>query len=155
MGDRSATGGSLGRSLRISLFGAVAVIVTAAFVPLLPATLLPRRAVTPIVGTYIATILWLLRNVVGLNWELRGLGARQLGPVLVASKHQSALETLILQYVLADPAIILMPDAGLGHRTGGATMSAILPAPETTPPITMEQVMGKRRLRPIEFRVAA
>ena len=73
MGERSATGGSLGRSLKISLFGAVAVIVTAAFVPLLPATLLPRRAAALIVGTYIATILWLLRNVVGLNWELRGL----------------------------------------------------------------------------------
>lgn len=107
MGDRLATGGSLGRPLRISLFGAAAVIVTAAFVPLLPATLLPRRAVAPIVGTYIAIILWLLRSVLGLNWELRGLGARQLGPVLVAAKHQSALETLVLQYALGDPAIIL------------------------------------------------
>ena len=30
-----------------------------------------------------------------------------MGPVLVAAKHQSALETLILQYALGDPAIIL------------------------------------------------
>lgn len=107
MGDRSATVGSVERSLRISLFGALAVIVTAAFVLLLPATLLPRRVVAAIVGAYIAATLWLLRSVLGLNWELRGLRARQLGPVLVAAKHQSALETLILQYALGDPAIIL------------------------------------------------
>lgn len=99
--------GSVERSLRISLFGALAVIVTAAFVLLLPATLLPRRVVAAIVGAYIAATLWLLRSVLGLNWELRGLRARQLGPVLVAAKHQSALETLILQYALGDPAIIL------------------------------------------------
>ena len=107
MGDRSATVGSLEWSLRISLFGAMALTVTAAFVLLLPATLLPRRAVAPIVGAYIVTILWLFRRIVGLNWELRGLGTRKLGPVLVAAKHQSALETLILQYALGDPAIIL------------------------------------------------
>ncbi|MEJ1938784.1 lysophospholipid acyltransferase family protein, partial [Nostoc sp. NIES-2111] len=29
------------------------------------------------------------------------------GPVLVAAKHQSALETLILQHVLDDPVIVL------------------------------------------------
>lgn len=72
---------------------------------MLPAIILPRRAVLAIVRSYLGVILWLLTSIFKVNWSIRG--DIPFGPVLVAAKHQSAFETLILQYVLGDPAIIL------------------------------------------------
>jgi 1-acyl-sn-glycerol-3-phosphate acyltransferase len=72
---------------------------------MLPAIFLPRRAVLAIVKSYVGSILWLLASILKVSWSVRGVVAS--GPVLVAAKHQSAFETLILQYVLGDPAIIL------------------------------------------------
>lgn len=48
-----------------------------------------------------------MRIVLGVTWRVSGSVAAASGPVLVASKHQSAFETLVLQYVLDDPAIVL------------------------------------------------
>lgn len=72
---------------------------------MLPAIILPRRVVLAIVKSYVGVILWLLASIFKVNWSIRG--DIPSGPVLVAAKHQSAFETLILQYVLGDPAIIL------------------------------------------------
>lgn len=59
------------------------------------------------VRSYLALVLIVLRVVFGLRWEIRGDVNLARGPVLVAAKHQSVLETLILQHALCDPAIIL------------------------------------------------
>jgi 1-acyl-sn-glycerol-3-phosphate acyltransferase len=59
------------------------------------------------VRSYLALVLFVLRAAFGLRWEIRGDVAAARGPVLIAAKHQSALETIILQHALSDPAIIL------------------------------------------------
>lgn len=48
-----------------------------------------------------------MKLVCGLDWELRGNPRAAGTAVLVASKHQSAWETFVLQCILPDPAIIL------------------------------------------------
>ena len=51
--------------------------------------------------------LWLTRRVAGIGVEFRGLERIPPGGLLVASKHQSFLETFALIAVLDDPAFIL------------------------------------------------
>ena len=53
------------------------------------------------------SVLALLKAVVGLDCEIRGLGNVPPGPCVIAMKHQSAWDTLILPVVLGDPAVVL------------------------------------------------
>ncbi|KQP10910.1 acyl-phosphate glycerol 3-phosphate acyltransferase [Methylobacterium sp. Leaf99] len=72
----------------------------------LPA-LVSRRAVIRLAQGWGNVTLWLLRVVGGITVEFRGLANIPAGPVLVAAKHQSALETLALVTVFPDFAYIL------------------------------------------------
>ncbi len=54
-----------------------------------------------------STCLWLLKKIVGTGLEVRGHENLPEGPVLVASKHQSAWDTFALVPLLHDPAIIM------------------------------------------------
>jgi 1-acyl-sn-glycerol-3-phosphate acyltransferase len=72
--------------------------------PLLPA---PRRVVMRFGRFWARSVLTLLRATVGLDCEIRGLGKVPPGPCIIAMKHQSAWDTLILPVVLGDPAIVL------------------------------------------------
>jgi 1-acyl-sn-glycerol-3-phosphate acyltransferase len=51
--------------------------------------------------------LWLLAVLVGLRHELRGAEHLPKGASLVAMKHQSAWDTIVLPLVLGDPAVVL------------------------------------------------
>lgn len=82
-------------------------ILTTSFSLFLPVIVLPRRWVLVIVRSYLAIIFGFLRYVLSLRWQVSGDLCRARGAVLVAAKHQSAFETLILQYELGDPVIIL------------------------------------------------
>lgn len=95
------------RSVARGVFWVCVGLLTAMYCLLLPALLLPRTWVLAIIRSYLAAILWLLRVLFGLRWQVAGDWREARGPVLVAAKHQSAFETLILQYQLGDPAIIL------------------------------------------------
>ncbi len=53
------------------------------------------------------TCVWLLDKIVGMGLEVRGRENLPDGPVLVASKHQSAWDTFALVPLLHDPAIIM------------------------------------------------
>lgn len=53
------------------------------------------------------TCVWLLDKIVGTGLEVRGRENLPDGPVLVASKHQSAWDTFALVPLLHDPAIIM------------------------------------------------
>ena len=72
-----------------------------------PALLMPRRAAMGIVQAWCRSALWLTRWVAGVGVEFRGLERIPPGGLLVASKHQSFLETFALIAVLDDPAFIL------------------------------------------------
>ncbi|GEP04233.1 lysophospholipid acyltransferase family protein [Methylobacterium oxalidis] len=70
-------------------------------------TLFSQRAVIRLAQFWARGTLWLLRVVGGLKVEFRGLGNVPKGPVLIAAKHQSALETLALVTAFDDFAYIL------------------------------------------------
>lgn len=92
------------RSLAFNLCFYVAT--TALAVGGLPA-LASRRAVLRLARTWARVTLWLLRVVAGTRVEFRGLDAIPPGPLLVAAKHQSALETLALCTVFPEFAYVL------------------------------------------------
>jgi len=74
---------------------------------LLPVLLLPQRMVRRI------TLLWpwgtmhLLRLCCGIHWRIEGREHLGTGPVILACKHQSAWETLMLPLLVADTAFVL------------------------------------------------
>jgi 1-acyl-sn-glycerol-3-phosphate acyltransferase len=100
-------GGWAGR-LRSLAFNAGFFFLTAALGVLgLPLLLAPRRVVMRFGRFWARSVLALLKAVVGLDYEIRGLGNVPPGPCVIAMKHQSAWDTLILPVVLGDPAIVL------------------------------------------------
>lgn len=70
-------------------------------------TLISGRAVIRLARLWGRITLWLLETVAGTRVEFRGLENIPPGPLLVAAKHQSALETLALCTVLPNFAYIL------------------------------------------------
>jgi len=73
----------------------------------LPVLLLPRRTVWTVVRTWTTINHWLLRKICGIDFEIRGIERIPSGPLLVASKHQSAWETFTLPTLFDDPTFIL------------------------------------------------
>ena len=92
------------RSLAFNL--AFYVATTAIALLGLPA-LASRRGVIRVAQFWGRTVLWLLRVVGGTRVEFRGLENIPKGPLLVAAKHQSSLETLALTLPFADFAYVL------------------------------------------------
>src|ERR1700712_2604240 len=70
-------------------------------------TLLSQRWVIRLAQTWAGGTLWLLRGGGGLPVGVRGLENLPKGPLLIAAKHQSALETLALVPRFDDFAYIL------------------------------------------------
>ena len=73
----------------------------------LPLLLAPRPWVMEFGRLWARSVLWLLRAIVGLDGEIRGRDRLPAGSCIVAMKHQSAWDTLILPVVLGDPAVVL------------------------------------------------
>jgi 1-acyl-sn-glycerol-3-phosphate acyltransferase len=85
-------------------FFAVTALLGIAGLPLL---LAPRRWVMHLGRFWARCVLALLRAIVGLDGEIRGLEHLPPGASIIAMKHQSAWDTLILPVVLGDPAVVL------------------------------------------------
>jgi 1-acyl-sn-glycerol-3-phosphate acyltransferase len=90
-------------AFNIAFLGVTAVLGIIA----LPLLLAPRRWVMRFGRFWARCVLVLLKAIVGLDGEIRGLANIPAGPCLIAMKHQSAWDTLILPVVLGDPAIVL------------------------------------------------
>lgn len=119
------------RSLLFNVaFVAWSAIVTVAGLCLLPA---PRSWTLALGRLWAKGMVWLLRVCCGVSYEVRG--DIPAPPAIVASKHQSSWDTLILPLLLRDPALVMkrellfVPLLGLclwraGHipvdRKGGA-----------------------------------
>ncbi len=70
--------------------------------------LLTPRAVTMRFGRFwAATVLVLLRLIVRLGHEVRGLDRLPQGGCIIAMKHQSTWDALVLPVVLGDPAVVV------------------------------------------------
>lgn len=72
-----------------------------------PVLLLPERMVWPIARFWVRSTLWLHRVILATDEEVRGLENIPTGGFIVASKHQSAWETLRLVELFPRPSFIL------------------------------------------------
>jgi 1-acyl-sn-glycerol-3-phosphate acyltransferase len=73
----------------------------------LPLLLAPRRVVMAFGRFWAQAVLVLLGGIVGLRGEVRGCANLPAGPYLVAMKHQSMWDTLMLPVVFGDPAVVI------------------------------------------------
>lgn len=73
----------------------------------LPTFFMPYRAIIFIAKTWGRCNLVLLRWVCGIKYEIRGLEKIPKGPLIVASKHQSAWETFALVPLFDNPLFII------------------------------------------------
>jgi 1-acyl-sn-glycerol-3-phosphate acyltransferase len=73
----------------------------------LPFLVAPRAAAMRFGRFWAQGVLVLLRVIVGLDHEIRGLDRVPCGGCIVAMKHQSTWDALILPIVLGDPACVL------------------------------------------------
>src|SRR5215471_3584347 len=73
----------------------------------LPLLLAPRSVTMRFGRFWASSVLSLLKVIVGLDHEIRGLDRIPRGGCIIAMKHQSAWDTLILPVVLRDPAPVL------------------------------------------------
>jgi 1-acyl-sn-glycerol-3-phosphate acyltransferase len=90
-------------AFNIAFFAVTALLGVAG----LPMLLAPRRLVMRFGRFWARCVLALLKAIVGLDGEVRGLEHLPRGPSIIAMKHQSAWDTLILPVVLGDPAVVL------------------------------------------------
>jgi len=96
------------RFIRSLLFDLLFYSYSFAFlIVFLPSMILPRAAVFWVARLWVKTTMRLLKGVVGLSYHVEGLEHLPTGPYIVASKHQSAWETLIFHVLLRHPAYAL------------------------------------------------
>ncbi|HEX6441157.1 MAG TPA: lysophospholipid acyltransferase family protein [Stellaceae bacterium] len=94
--------------LRSLAFNAAFVATTALIGVLgLPVLLGPRHWSMRLGGFWARCVLRLLGGIAGLRGEVRGMGHLPTGSCLIAMKHQSAWDTLMLQALLGDPAVVI------------------------------------------------
>ncbi len=74
---------------------------------LLPLLVAPRIWCVDFGKIWSLVVLWLLARIVGVDHQVRGRENIPDGPVLYAFKHQSAWETVALNRLIYDPAIVL------------------------------------------------
>jgi 1-acyl-sn-glycerol-3-phosphate acyltransferase len=72
-----------------------------------PVLLLPERYFWPVGRLWVRSTLWLHRTIIGTRHEVRGREHIPQGGYIVASKHQSAWETLKLVELFPRPSFIL------------------------------------------------
>lgn len=73
----------------------------------LPAMLKPGRLSFAIPRLWCRGLVWGARILCGIRWRVEGLENLPQGPCILASKHQSAWETLFLPMLVPAPAFIL------------------------------------------------
>jgi 1-acyl-sn-glycerol-3-phosphate acyltransferase len=73
----------------------------------LPLLLAPRGVVMAFGRFWAQAVLALLAGIVGMRGEVRGRANLPPGPYLVAMKHQSMWDTLMLPVVFRDPAVVI------------------------------------------------
>lgn len=94
----------------------------------LPFTLLPKGA-NRVGRTWSRCMLWCLKNIIGLKYEVHGAENIPQNPAIICSKHQSGWETLALQEIfplqvyVMKKELFMIPFFGWGLRL--ANMIAI------------------------------
>lgn len=73
----------------------------------LPFLLTPRRTAMRFGRFWAQAVLFALKHIVGLDGEIRGRENIPAGGCLIAMKHQSMWDTLMLPPLLGDPAVVV------------------------------------------------
>lgn len=81
------------------------VVIALATIPVV--LFFPRRHVLGVAKFWCRCNLWLLKVIVGIEVEIRGAENIPAGAALIASKHQSALETFAIVPFVPDPLFVL------------------------------------------------
>jgi 1-acyl-sn-glycerol-3-phosphate acyltransferase len=96
------------RIFRALLFNAGFYLWTAVLgVLALPVLLMKRKKALALGRIWAGGSMALLRWTVGLTWEMRGRGNLPPGAAIVAVKHQSAWDTIVLPLLFRDFAVVL------------------------------------------------
>ncbi len=94
--------------VRSALFQAAFYLWTAVMVVIfVPALLGPKSWTVKGQAIWAQGVVLLLRGLARIRLEVRGIGNLPQGAAIVASKHQSAFDTLIYHRLLRDPAIVM------------------------------------------------
>lgn len=94
--------------LRAALFQLCFYVWGASLVILFtPALLLPRQVCVFGMCLFSHGTVWLLKAILDIHVEVRGLQNVPKGGSIIAAKHQSAFDTLIYHPLLGDPAIVM------------------------------------------------
>jgi 1-acyl-sn-glycerol-3-phosphate acyltransferase len=93
--------------LRALLFNLGYFVLTAILAVLGLPLLLRRRWVVWYSERWTGLLLAWLKLTVGLDHTVRGIGNLPNGPFILAPKHQSAWDTLMLNHLVSDPAVVL------------------------------------------------
>ncbi|KAA6406306.1 1-acyl-sn-glycerol-3-phosphate acyltransferase [Candidatus Tokpelaia sp.] len=83
----------------------VTIIEMALFTPFY--FFLPHKAAWIVPRSWARSLFWLQKYLVGLNYRVEGSENLPQGPYIVAAKHQSTWETLVLPLYIPDPSFIL------------------------------------------------
>ena len=73
----------------------------------LPLMLGSRRFFWGCCLSWCRSCIWLIRVLLGINYEIRGLEHLKGEPIIIASKHQSAWETLVFNTIILDCAYVV------------------------------------------------
>lgn len=96
------------RALRALAFNLVFLVGTVIFgIAGLPFLLTPRRTAMRFGRFWAQAVLWALELIVGLDGDIRGRENIPAGACLIAMKHQSMWDTLMLPPLLGDPAVVI------------------------------------------------
>jgi 1-acyl-sn-glycerol-3-phosphate acyltransferase len=87
-----------------ALFYAVLVVLV---IVALPTFLMPPRATLTVAKWWANATLFLMRVICNIRVEFRGVEKIPTGPLLIASKHQSFWETIVLPHFFDRPIFIL------------------------------------------------
>lgn len=114
-------------------------VLSPIYVPLM---LLPRRAFWFLCWMWVRSCLFFVRNIAGIHCEVRGRENLPAGAAIIASKHQSAWDTLIYNVHFQDCVYVLKRELfwfpcfgwfmwrigmiGVDRRAGGAALRALV-----------------------------
>ena len=119
----------------------------------LPLLFGPPRILLAYSRVWICGGLWLLRVVVGLRHEVRGAEHIPAGPAMFAVKHQSAWDTLAVNLVVRDAAIVLKRELTWIPVFGWCLLRARqIPIDRQGGPSTLRRMVAAARARLAEGR---
>lgn len=96
------------RLIRALAFNFVFLVGTVVFgIAGLPFLLTPRRTAMRFGRFWAQAVLWALKVIVRLDGDIRGHENIPAGACLIAMKHQSMYDTLMLPPLLGDPAVVI------------------------------------------------